>query len=79
MSALGQHRRFGITWEVGPGPGAGVCRPGPHLAEAVPAQGDLGRGECGLTDVLHQHPEELHYPAQGVGWDRPGFQTLTTG
>lgn len=28
-SALGQHWRFGVAWEVGPGPGAGVCRPGP--------------------------------------------------
>lgn len=31
----------GVDWEMGPGPGAGVYRPGPHMAEAVLAKGDL--------------------------------------
>lgn len=45
-SALGQHCRSGAAWKAGPGPGAGVCRSRPHLAEAVPAQGDVGRAGC---------------------------------
>lgn len=40
-STLGQHWKLGLGWEMGPNPGAGVCRPGPHLAEAVLAQSDL--------------------------------------
>lgn len=41
VSTLGQHWQLGVVWEVGPGSGVGVCRPGPHLAEAALAQGDL--------------------------------------
>lgn len=81
-SALGQHWRFGVAWEVGPGPGAGVCRPAPHLAEAVPTQGGPGTGGV-LTDRCPSPaPRGAALPSTGCcfgGWDYPGLQTLTTG